>query len=474
MPKSKLNVSGKNLIFFAFIVALVSISAWSYFNLDQRVFSLLSQKPPKWHRNHWLAEFILLGKAWLPIWLLLIWSLATGRTRPVLIGLLALIMVAVTVSPLKVGTARARPYEVLKARSGEEGQPNLSRHQSFPSGDTAVVFAVATVMMPFVTWPSACLLLAACAGIALLRVTGMAHYPSDVFAGAAIGSLAGWLAKQIGLRWSLFERLQTYLSRKMIIIGIIIIPVSYGLSEGADELQVFLETYGLLILSIFILVRALRRLRSISAATEGADFSRFDLMLRYLRRRRTLALGIAFVAVIAENIIDGRKPHELAFDDGSVVAFVGLVLVIAGTSIRFWARGHFVKGHLFTTGPYGIIRHPLYLGSLLIVVGVLFQLSGWLNWLVILIAFAVFNGAAIMYEERSLERVFGKQWQLYKAKTPAMIPSLRVWLLPKEISRWSSKVYLNTGELSRSLMFLCLPLLIELTEDLVFEGMLGL
>jgi hypothetical protein len=107
------------------------------------------------------------------------------------------------------------------------------------------------------------------------------------------------------------------------------------------------------------------------------------------------------------------------------------------------------------------------------VVGVLFQLTGWLNWIVILSVFAITAGAAIIYEERSLERLFGKQWQLYKAGTPAIIPSLPLRLLPKVKVKWSWKVYMSTGELSRNIMFLCLPLLIELMEDYVFEVMLG-
>lgn len=472
--KSKLSISGKNIAFFAFIVALGSISIWSYFHLDKRVFSLLSQAPVKWHRNHWLAEFVLLGKGWLPIWLLLIWSLATGRKRPVLIGLMALIMVAVTVTPLKVCTKRSRPYEVVKAQSGAEEQPRLSSHLSFPSGDTAVVFAAATAMMPFVAWPFACLLLTACAGIALLRVSGMAHYPSDVFAGAAIGSFAGWLALRIDRRRLLLERLQFKLSRKVIIFGIVVMPLCFGFSEGADDLLAFIRTYGPLAVLIFVLVRALIYFERMTAAPQCGDFSRLDYILRYLRRHRTLALTIAFVVVIADNIIDGEKPHELAFHDASIMAVIGLTLVLAGTLIRFWARGHFVKGRLFTTGPYRLVRHPLYLGSLLILIGVLLQLNDWVNWLVILSLFAIFNGTAIMYEERSLERKFGGQWQLYRARTPAMIPSIRDWLLTKETGKWSWKVYLSTGELSRNMMFLCLPLLIELMEDYVFEGMLGL
>ncbi len=213
----------------------------------------------------------------------------------------------------------------------------------------------------------------------------------------------------------------------------------------------------------------------LSAITRLANSRRFESVLNYLRKQRTLALKLVFPIIIIENILNGKKPHELGIPDISIMAVIGLIFVLSGVFIRFWARGHFTKGRLFTTGPYALVRHPLYLGSFLVVCGVLFQLNGWLfNWGVIIPSFVVFYGAAIIYEERSLEKKFGKQWQLYKAKTPAIIPSLQNWLLPRETFKWSWKTYLSTHEAKVTLILLSLPLLIELMEDFVFESMLGI
>jgi len=216
-------------------------SGWSYFNLDQQVFSSLCQKPVNWDGNFWLKAFTYLGKAWLLIWLLLIRFLSTGRQRPVLIALLALIIISLTVIPLKIGVKRPRPYEVIKASQKVEEQHDLDGHTSFPSGDTAVACAVATVIISFTTWPLACLLLAACAGIALLRVTAMAHYPSDVFAGAAIGSFAGWLAIQIDQRWLPLKTPRFNLNRGVATLAIVLIPLSFGLLEGFGKLLILLN-----------------------------------------------------------------------------------------------------------------------------------------------------------------------------------------------------------------------------------------
>jgi len=213
----------------------------------------------------------------------------------------------------------------------------------------------------------------------------------------------------------------------------------------------------------------------ISTITTLANSKRFDRILNYLRKRRTLVLKLAFLVLIAEDILTGKKPHELnPFEHPSGMAIIGLILVIAGATIRFLVPGHFVKGRLFTTGPYSIVRHPLYLGLFLIVIGVLFQLNDWINWAIILPLFTLFYGAAIIYEERALSKRFGREWEIYRAKVPAVIPSLRNWPIPRPSVKWSWRMYLTTPEVKATLWLLTLPLWIEMIEDLVFERMLGI
>jgi undecaprenyl-diphosphatase len=249
---SKLNSSGSSIFFAVFILTLATVAIWSYFKLDQQVFSLLCQKPIQWDKIFLVKAFTYLGKTWMLVWLLLIWFLSTGQKRPVLIAFLALIIVSITVIPLKVIVKRPRPHDVIKTHSRSLDRPDLIRSWSFPSGDTATVFAVATVFISFVTWPVACLLLAASTGIGLLRITAMAHYPSDAFAGAAIGLLSGWLAIQIDQRWLPLERPRLNLSRTMATLGIIIIPFSTILFEGIDCLMIFLKIYVPLAICIFL------------------------------------------------------------------------------------------------------------------------------------------------------------------------------------------------------------------------------
>ncbi len=217
------------------------------------------------------------------------------------------------------------------------------------------------------------------------------------------------------------------------------------------------------------------RIMSMKEISLRNSFSRFDGILNSLRKYRTLSLKIAFPVLIVENILTGNKPHELCLweqETLSMWAVIGATLVIIGAAVRIWARGHFVKGRLFNTGPYAIVRHPLYLGSLFVVLGVLFQLNDWLNWVVMITLFILFYGAAILFEERSLQKRFGQEWSLYRSKVPAFIPSFRNWPFKRQSDKWSWKVYLSTPELKTTLFFLVLPLLIEFIENVVFEDFL--
>ena len=259
--KLKSGFRGKDIFFLVFIAVAGLAALWSYFYLDERIFQLLSQEPVKWNRNFWLVALALLGKVWLPIWLMLIWFLVTGRQKPVLIALLALIMIALTVTPVKMLTNRPRPREVPKAGQAAEQEQNfLNSNKSFPSGDTASVFAVATAVTFFVEWPVAFLLLTACAGVAFLRVSGMAHYPSDVFAGAAIGSLVGWLAVQIERKKFQLKPPPSIWNHKVVISAVILIPVIFGISEGIDKFLIFLKTYGLGVIVILLINRLKKHL----------------------------------------------------------------------------------------------------------------------------------------------------------------------------------------------------------------------
>jgi membrane-associated phospholipid phosphatase len=245
------------------VIALGLAALLSYFLLDEHSLAWFRDHPNAWPKNGFVKVIRGFGSAWVPIWLLLNWVCATGKQRPALAGLLALLLIAPSVCTLKPLVHRPRPREVIAAATQTEKTENnnsSSWNLSFPSGDTAVAFAVAAALAPFVRWPWGLLFFSIASSVGFLRVVVLAHYPSDVCAGAAIGILSGWLALQIIRRWLS----QSNLRPGHAAAGAIITPALFGLIEGIDNLLTFLKTYGVLVVGIYIVAKGgtwLKRLR---------------------------------------------------------------------------------------------------------------------------------------------------------------------------------------------------------------------
>lgn len=96
-------------------------------------------------------------------------------------------------------------------------------------------------------------------------------------------------------------------------------------------------------------------------------------------------------------------------------ALAGAIVACAGEGIRIWAAGHLEKGREVTaSGPYRLTRHPLYLGSLLIGVGVALACANVVAALLVLGYLAVTLTAAIRSEEAHLTAKFGSAYPAYR------------------------------------------------------------
>lgn len=186
----------------------------SYLFFDRAIVLRVFENPLTWLDHPWAFALRQVGKADVPIWLLLVWSCLTNRWRPTLVTCVALILVGASVSPLKVITARERPHlpdlvppssALLQTKAGQAPDP---KKVSFPSGDAAVIFSVATVLSFFAgRLPTAAFFTVACF-IGWSRVGVCAHYPSDVLAGAIVGVLCGAGAMRLLARWPQLDQLR--------------------------------------------------------------------------------------------------------------------------------------------------------------------------------------------------------------------------------------------------------------------------
>ncbi len=103
----------------------------------------------------------------------------------------------------------------------------------------------------------------------------------------------------------------------------------------------------------------------------------------------------------------------------------GAVVVSLAMLVRLWASGVVVKNELLaTTGPYGFVRHPLYVGNTLLGGGFCIASGLWWSWLVFLGVMFYFYPYTIRYEDKKLHRLFGEPWARWAAETRALLPRL--------------------------------------------------
>jgi protein-S-isoprenylcysteine O-methyltransferase Ste14 len=115
-----------------------------------------------------------------------------------------------------------------------------------------------------------------------------------------------------------------------------------------------------------------------------------------------------------------------------LVSMLGLAIRIitvgrtpAGTSGRNTRQQ--IAHTLNTTGIYSVVRHPLYLGNYLIMLG--FALWPHVWWLPVLTScfYALYYERIMMAEECFLRNRFGEAFEKWAAATPAFIPNLQSW-----------------------------------------------
>ena len=143
-----------------------------------------------------------------------------------------------------------------------------------------------------------------------------------------------------------------------------------------------------------------------------------------------LFFGICYFAWILLPIMVSQPNRIWMLAVGSLLYFPGMCLVLWGrltlgknyfVSTGFGAQ-LFADHNLVTSGPYAIIRHPMYFGLFLAALG---SVLIYLTWTTLL--FVIFTPLTIVRahrEETALAIEFGEQWKEYSRCVPAFIPRL--------------------------------------------------
>lgn len=181
----------------------------------------------------------------------------------------------------------------------------------------------------------------------------------------------------------------------------------------------------------------------LSAPLSGEQPTAWQALLQLLVRWRVRISVIVFLLLISEDVVTGIKPHDLMnYHDFKSV--LGLSLVLGGLALRSWAAGTLHKwAQLTTVGPYKIIRHPLYVGSFMVMVGFCELIDDPENIFFVLGPFMLLYFLKIRNEERHLSQRFGEQWTAYANATPRFFPRQ----LPRDIlPNWDLTQWLGNRE----------------------------
>jgi protein-S-isoprenylcysteine O-methyltransferase Ste14 len=112
--------------------------------------------------------------------------------------------------------------------------------------------------------------------------------------------------------------------------------------------------------------------------------------------------------------------------------WIGAAITVSGLLFSVWARGHLGRNwssqvsikedhELITTGPYSVVRHPIYTGILVGFLGVAIAVSEMRGFVVLVLLFLML-WAKLRKEEQWMRSQFGETYATYVRRTAALVP----------------------------------------------------
>lgn len=168
-----------------------------------------------------------------------------------------------------------------------------------------------------------------------------------------------------------------------------------------------------------------------------------------------------------------RPSRALYFDE--VVEIFGMVFILLGQLFRVSARGYKSEyskdGHaLIQDGPYALVRNPMYLGILLIGLGIIMVLFHWWVAIIFLFVFMIRYLLLIVQEEKKLLAAFPKDYPNYQKQVPRILPSIAMLLEKNILGYLPVKLSWLKKEIGSILAVLLITLFLATWKDIKSEG----
>lgn len=150
-----------------------------------------------------------------------------------------------------------------------------------------------------------------------------------------------------------------------------------------------------------------------------------------------LRLGVIVLSLLALRMVPVVR-HSLqdaqAYMAGNLlIGAIGVVFCVVGVGLALWARVHLGRNwgmpmstkespELVTTGPYALVRHPIYTGILLAMLGSTIGENAF--WVLPLVLFGAYFVYSARREEELMMKQFPEQYPAYMQRTNMLLPRI--------------------------------------------------
>ena len=149
------------------------------------------------------------------------------------------------------------------------------------------------------------------------------------------------------------------------------------------------------------------------------------------RAASSLPIRVAIILVVLALFRSRALRDHSTTIDNPWLEVIGLAVFLLGLALAIWARIYLgrnwgtpmsqkVDPELVTTGPYRYIRHPIYSGIILGMIGTTMAIS--LYWLVAVVLLGAYFVYSATVEERNMAGLFPETYAAYRSSTKMLIP----------------------------------------------------
>jgi protein-S-isoprenylcysteine O-methyltransferase Ste14 len=200
-----------------------------------------------------------------------------------------------------------------------------------------------------------------------------------------------------------------------------------------------------------------------------------DFLFRWRSYLPLLLVPVAVVGITRARHLFASHAADLGWE------FTCLTLALAGLALRVWTVGVAARGtsgrntrhqkasSLNTTGPYSIVRHPLYVANGLIVISLALFMHGVIAPVAITVLTLGYYACIAWREERFLDDRFGPSFREWSARVPALLPTLERYVPATRSFQWRVAVRREFYAVS---LILVAPFFLDMAEDFQDTGQL--